>query len=514
MSQSNNFEPDILSERGKLQSIWESFTTDINNADIVIECMNTKIIPYLTLDNPDYKDMIHKFHQVVESVSPNYDHYSFMKNLDNSLSEYVIDDKKCTNNKINVSGKMLESSYQGEAGIIYTLLENGLLDSNEVQSLLDNQSLELSTTANRIISMCGRGEPPSNNNGSRGVRKASPLKLEDFGTDTSRILECVERFITEDVDLFPNSPPEVCNMLFPREDFDSQVLYSQDNYISNLANYDIISATTKYIEDSFNADKETSTYILTTLISHLKDFINKFDKRVCLVLYMATLMVLKENFKESEGFDNISLNYSIKKELANAFSMYEKVTTTNIPKMIRIPQELSRFVDSLGCINCEDDDDTISNLDTAFNDILSSIDEIDEIMKYYGLCQEDDECNENASLESVAESSLRVECGDSKTREVNSYMSIVNETAEKVHNELNQSLLEGNFNTAASQIALGIALLEQLHDNQLQGSNQVRTLERDIITYQDLVGGQSHDGISNNLVSARSQILNVLKSFD
>lgn len=512
MLQSNKIDMEIMSEQGKIESVWESFISNIDKSDIVVKCIGDKIIPNLTLTNPDYPNIINKLHNISTAMESSNPLYPFLRGLDNSLTEYIIDDKKTTNNKINTSGKMLESSYQGEMGIIYTLLENGLLDSNEVQSLLDNQSLELSATANRIISMCGRGEPPSTDTRSSGVLKASPLTLEDFGTDASRILECVEHFITEDVDLFPNSPPEVCNMLFPREDFDSQVLYSQDNYISNLANYDIISATTKYIEDSFNVDKETSTYILTTLISQLKDFINKFDKKVCLILYMATLMVLKENFKESEGLDNISLNYSIKKELANAFSMYEKEDFTNKPNMIRIPQELRRFANISDCIDCEDDVDSTSNLDTAFNDILSSIDEIDEIMKYYGLDQEDIPCNEQSSIESVTENSLRVECGDSKTLEqTESYMSIVNDTAEKVHNDLNHSLLEGNFNTAANQIAIGVALLEQLHDNQLLGSEQVGTLRRDIMTYQDLVSEQSHDGISSNLTSARSYIMSVLE---
>ena len=519
---------DVLSEKGYIQSaFWDEVysSRNINNSisigrtlDYAIEKTKINIIDHLSLDDKKCMESISLLESYVNDLkslgvtsSPYTD---FIYQLTESLSDYSTINDNVTNNKNKVIDDKFKSYYTDETKILYAMLKNGLIDSNEVQSLLDNQNFEIRTAADSLIARCCRGESPSN--GSSGIHKPSLLGLKDFGTDSSKILECVESFITEGVDLFPNSSSEICKTIFAGKDFDNQVLYSQDNYISNLANYGIISATSKYIENSFNVDTETGIYILSSLLDKLKEFINKFDMPICLMMYMATAMVLNKKIKESDRLDDISMSYSIKKELANAFSLYNKIDSdkNQISKMIRIPQELKDFVVNANLDECDvpfcEDDDIISDIETALNDILSSIEEIEETMEYYGIRNDDSkEVDLQVSLESTGISSQEVEHSGSKIRDIKeTYLGKVEEVATKFHSDLNQSLLEGNFENAAKQIAFEIALLEQTNDNHMS-SVPLATVERDITTYNEMIN-KSSSGISSYLESARSEVIKTL----
>lgn len=503
------YDRDILSESGKVQTLWESYTKEsLKGYEPIIMEATSQLVNHLTLSDNECMPTIRKLHSFVTECTSHGIHnpyMEFMVSLNESLSDYLVDFENLSNKHYNMSDKILESSCDTDLKIAYAMLESGLLDSNEVQSLLDNQNLALSATANDLMVRCGRGELPSK--GRRDVREASLLKLEDFGTDTERILSCVETFVTEGVDLFPNSPSEVSKMIFPREDFDPQVLYRQDNYISNVANYDILSATAKYIESSFDLDRETSIHVLLTLISQLHGFINKYDKRVCLVLYMATLMVLQKTLT-SGGIEDAHLEESIKKELLNSFSMYCKDSDGNQnTNRIRIPQELKDFV-----TNAEYDDELPMDLDASVEEILSSMREIESIMSYYGFDESDLPDVGEGGAASITESSLQVEHGDKAAPMT--YVEVASKESEKLHSILNQSLMEGNFDDATRTIALEIALLEQLDTMGMESANfesdeHLSSIKRDVATYQGMVEASLKEN-SNYLDTARTSIRETL----
>lgn len=493
---------DILSEAGKVQSIWEEYKSDLSLNPIIMGATD-ELMGSLSINPDKYVPILTKINNFVQECLLNAidnEYTRFMSSLSESLSEYSVDYKKKTNNKINTRDNKLSDYCDDDTKIIYVMLRNGLIDSNEVQSLLDNQNLELVTTANNLIVRCGGSELPSRRR--RDVHETSMLRLEDFGTDKLNILECVNSFINDDVDLFPNSPSEVCRMIFPREEFNNQVLYSQDNFMPNLANYGILSATSEYIQSSYEVDDDTSIHILSSLLSQLQEFFDKYDQEVCIILYMATLMVLKEKIIDSEDCE------FIRKELANAFSIYK---TTNNPdsqcsKMISIPDDIKNFV-----TNCDGFKYDGHDVDLLFDDILSSIDEIGEVLSDYGL-----DGNGNIGDElGVSESSLRVEHGTIDPGYNSPYVSKVSEKAIDIHNELNQSLLEGDLNRAAESIALECALLENLDHNAMVSPeilNKVTefvTLRRDISTYLGMLESV-FEGNTEYLESARSKIKRLL----
>lgn len=512
-------EPDVLSEPGKIQSIWHSFIKDVDfdssediSLKVILKEIDGKVIKNLLFGNDNLNETIQRYHDMIEDVHrvgvSESTLMEFYDTLDNSLVEYMsIRKNKITNNKFNVGDKLLDSYCPDESKILYAMLRNQLIDPNEVQGLLDNQSLELMTTANRFMSTyCGR---ESSSDGSYGIQKPSPLTIEDFGTDTTKLLSCVESLVTEDIDIFPTSAPEVSKLIFPKEEFDNQVLYSQGNYMSNVANYDILSATSRYVENSFQLDNETAIYSLSSVMNQLKGFINKFDKKICLMMYMVISAFIVRRLEDNP--ETAGLNYAIKKELANAFSMYKLVESdkdSQLPNLIRIPQELKDFVTTANCDQpvtrlSSNNDDFPEDLDIALNDILSSIEELGATLEYYGIT--DNSAKQEVSLESADLSSLTVEQSDSKIRDLSPYVKLLEDNAMKFHSELNHSLLEGDFELAANQIALEIALLERLDDNQLAESATFETLQRDIFTYEDRVNHSSL-GISNYLDSARSTI--------
>lgn len=522
---------DILSSKGTIQESWNTFkgNTSYDNPilESIINSIDNSIMENLYLGNDNCLSTIGKIHNINKSIkSKNLMETkltTLFEVLDTTLSGYFsINDKYWDNNKINVDDKLLDSYYSDESVILCSMLENGLIDPNKVQGLLDNQNLELKATATRLVNSCSQRESLDSNNEdiTSGARKPLLLKAEDFGTDVSTILNCVNSFINDDMELFPNSISEINRIIFPREKFDSQVLYSQDNYISNLANYDIISSTAKCIENSFDLDSETAIYVLSSLMKQLESFVDKYDKNVCLIMYMATILVLINRINEFgiNEINTISLKYSIKQELANAFLIYnnnkQDGLDNQVSKMIKIPQELKNFVekyyfDNSDIIKCNDGSDILSNLDEAIEDIISSIDEVDETMEYYGIQSSDNKGIEVVSLESAGVSSREVEHG-SKVRELkDSYLSKIEGLATVIHNDLNDSLLEGNFDNAAIEIAREVALLEQTNDNQIVESVILGTVKRDISTYSKMIESSSV-GISNHLVSARSDIERLL----
>lgn len=493
---------DILSEAGRVQLIWEEYKSELNMNPIIMEATD-ELINNLSINPDKYTSVLTKVDGFVKeclSNGVNNDYIRFMSSLSESLSEYSVDYKKKTNNKINTRDNKMSDYCDDDTKIIYSMLRNGLIGSNEVQSLLDNQNLELVTTANNLIIRCGRSELPSRRR--RDVHETSMLRLEDFGTDKLSILECVNNFINDDVDLFPNSPSEVCRMIFPREEFNNQVLYSQDNFMPNLANYGILSATSEYIQSSYEVDDDTSIHILSSLLSQLQDFFDKYDQEVCIVLYMTTLMVLKEKIIDSEDCE------FIRKELANAFSIYKTIKNSDsqCSKMISIPDDIKNFI-----TNCDGFKYDGQDIDLLFDDILSSIDEIGEIMSKYGLDEEDD----MGDRLGISESSLRVEHGKTNPGHTIPYISEASEKARDIHNELNQSLLEGDLNRVAESIALECALLENLDHNAMVSSeilNKVTefvTLRRDISTYLGMIE-TVFEGNTEYLESARSKIKRLL----
>lgn len=528
-------QPDILSEQGTLQSIWDMFTANVDYKKdtntilkVILKYTDGNVIRHMLFGDEDCLTRINQYHNMVKDVQKlgvsRNNLTNFMYALDKSLSEYVsIKDNSDTNIQINMGGNFEDPSYRDQALILSAMLKNGLINSDEVQSLLDDQNLGLLTAANSCISVCRGGESPSTDRGC-GIRTTSELTLNDFGTRTEELIDCIKNLITTDVDLFPNSPSELGQMIFPVDKFDVHSIFRQGTYIPNLANYGILSATSQYIQDSFDLDNETAIYELSSLMDRLKGFMNYFNKSICLLSYMvAGSMIIRYLKTRPTGVSNdpdmVSKIYTLKQNIANAYSMFMKVDEaepSKISDMVRIPAELEDFVKTAGCelsadsLFSDDEDNVFSDVKAALNDILSGIEEIGATLEEgYGIKVSDD-TTVAASDTPSALSSLMESSGIEQARENDSqtFARTVSEAATKFHSELNRSLLERNFENAANQIALEVALLEQI-DNRLINSLEVKTvaesIQRDILTYREKIDASS-TGVSTYQDSANSYV--------
>ena len=527
-------EPDILSEEGKIQSVWDMFTSNVNYQKdantilkVILKYTDGNVIKHLLFGDGDCLTRMTQYHKMVSDVKKlgvsTSNLTNFMYALDNSLSDYLsIKDNSETNIKINMDGNFDDPSYRDQTIILSAMVKNGIINSDEIQSLLDDQNIGLLTAANKCISVCSKGEPPLNDKGC-GVQKAKELSLNDFGTRTEEIINCIKSLLNSDDDLFPNSPLDIGQMIFPIDEFDVHSIFRQGTYIPNLANYGIISASSQYIQDSFELDSDTAVYQLSSLMNQLRGFMNYFNKSVCLLLYMvAGAMIIRylKTKPSNDKLDVVSKIYTVKQNIANAYSMFIKLDEaepSKISDMVRIPEELKDFVKSAGCelfvdsLFSEDKSNICSDVKAALDDILSSIEEVKATLESdYGINVLYD-TTVAASDTSSALSSLMESSGFEQALETYSQTSFartVKEAATDFHNKLYSSLLERNFENAANQIALEVALLEQI-DNRLINSLDVKdvaeSIQRDVLTYREKIDSSS-TGVSNYLSSAKTYV--------
>lgn len=522
---------DILSEEGKIQSIWDMFTSNVKYQEdantilkVILKYTDGNVIRHLLFGDEDCLTRINQYHDMVTDVKKlgvsTSNLTNFMYALDSSLSDYIsIKDNSETNIQINMGGNFDDPSYRDQSLILSAMVKNGLIDSDEVQSLLDDQNIGLITAANSCISTCRGGESPSTDRG-RGVQRASELSLNDFGTRTEEIMNCIKSLLESDVDLFPNSPSDLGQMIFPVDSFDVHSIFRQGTYVSNLASYGIMSASSQYIQDSFELDSDTAVYQLSSLMNRLKGFMNYFNKSVCLLTYMVAGAMIIRYLKTKPSGNNpdvVSEIYTLKQNIANAYSMFMKLDETEpsrISDTVRIPEELKDFVKSAGCelsvdsLFSEDNSNIYGDVKAALDDILSGIEEVRATLEEgYGIKVSDD-TTVAASDNPSALSSLVESSGIEQAQETYSqtFARTVTEAATKFHSELNRSLLERNFENAANQIALEVALLEQI-DNRLIDSLDVKSvaesLQRDISTYGEKINASS-TGISSYRSSAKT----------
>lgn len=529
---------DILSEEGKIQSIWDMFTSNVKYQEdantilkVILKYTDGNVIRHLLFGDEDCLTKINQYHNMVTDVKKlgvsTSNLTNFMYALDTSLSDYIsIKDNSETNIQINMGGNFDDPSYRDQSLILSAMVKNGLIDSDEVQSLLDDQNIGLITAANSCISTCRGGESPSTDRG-RGIQRASELSLNDFGTRTEEIINCIKSLLESDVDLFPNSPSDLGQMIFPVDSFDVHSIFRQGTYVSNLASYGIMSASSQYIQDSFELDSDTAIYQLSSLMNRLKGFMNYFNKSVCLLTYMVAGAMIIRYLKTKPSGNNpdaVSKIYTLKQNIANAYSMFMKLDETEPSKIsdtVRIPEELKDFVKSAGCelsvdsLFSEDNSNICGDVKAALDDILSGIEEVRATLEEgYGIKVSDD-TTVAASDTPSALSSLVESSGIEQAQETYSqtFARTVTEAATKFHSELNRSLLERNFENAANQIALEVALLEQI-DNRLIDSLDVKSvaesLQRDISTYGEKINASS-TGISSYRSSAKTYMESLIR---
>ena len=533
-------QPDILSEEGKIQSIWDMFTANVNyqdddntNLKVILKYTDGNVIKHLLFGDEDCMTRINQYHNMILDVKKvgvsNNTLTNFMYALDSSLTDYIsIKDNSSTNIKINMDDNFVDPSYKDQAIILSAMIKNNLIDSNEVQSLLDDRNLEMLTTANRCMSICSKGESPSNDR-SCGIQKAKELSLKDFGTNTEEIINCIKKLLNEDVDLFPNSPSDFSQMIFPIDNFDVSSIYRQGSYIPNLASYGILSASSQYIKNSFELDNDTAIYELSSLMNQLEGFMDKFSKSTCLILYMVAGALIIRYLKTKTSDDDsevVSKIYTLKRNINNAYSQFINLNETEPSKMsntVRIPEELKDFVRSADCnmdmavtrLFSEDNGDIYGDVNAALDDILSGIEEVRTTLEEgYGVKISTDDMIVAKPRVTGALSSLTESSGieQAPSNDIAVYEATISEAATKFHNELNSSLLERNFENAANQIALEVALLEQI-DNRLirslEVTNIAESLQRDISTYERKINSSS-TGISSYRSSATTYVESLL----
>lgn len=522
MSSLNNIviESDILSERGKIQSIWDSFIESLNlkteQQRFIVKTFTEKIFNHLYLDDEECLDAIRTLwlfsnRLIVTDVFPS-SFLQFCCYASDSLNEYIsINSEFSKNNKFNTLDNSSELSAKDESLILSEMFRCGLIDSTKVQSLLDNQSLELVTSANSLMAKCRRVQSPSINDRTGSINNNSLVTLKDFGTDESRILDCVKKLINENFDSFPESIEDLKQLIFPIKNFNSQVLYSQDTYLPNLASYGILSSTVQCLQDSSELDSDTAIYELSNAMDKVNNLMKECNQSICLISYMVLCStVLRYLNKNGE---NNSLKTLMRDRLNNAYLLYNNLDQTDSRTdsyMIRLPDELKDICSMVE--HGKDSDFTTEELDEALDGILSSIEELGTELEHQSIKLANGLSSNVSTLSSLTEST---QVGLKQVDEKDIWVNKLTKVAETVHNDLNHCLLESDYEKAAESIALEMALMERLSDNQttypLVTNNILESIERDISTYKNIVN-YSSTGIDSYMESASEQIGKVLES--
>mgnify|MGYP003571249328 CR=1 FL=1 len=559
-------EQDILSTSGRIQSIWDTFTVNVNpyNEDndllqLIISSLRTKFINNLSYgyaDSVDLEKLIGQFQDLVDDVCKNTDRNVlsvFLLALANALSKSIsTKNQSSANIEINMTESCADISLPDTIKTVSLLERHGLLDSNQLQSLLDDRSLALTKACTELGQ---RLDTPMKKDSGEDI---PPLGLKDFILNFDEIMDDVKFLCNDGIDRFPSSISELGDFLTKSNELDETKLYHPKTYQSNVANSLIINATNNYLIDCFGMDTSTAMYALSSIDSKLKEIIDQVGQVSCLVYSQIIVKAILLKLIKEENVDLVSardvlsedyLKYThvVKRLESQLKSLIDELDNSSVfvkTNLFRKDQmdEYVNFVRNSHSWDAEDLAEPFNTVEkmykkvhkdfhlddgamnVALDELISGLDDItSEIGKFY-IGERADWDEDYVGISEALSSSL-MESSEQATesqyqQNVNSRLcSLVVESGASIHSELNHSLLDGDLENAANSIAREMAL-ESFMQNitvkdkatmaELQSIKE--SIERDVSTYTGMLNHSVPGGISKYEESATSYIDDVMKT--
>lgn len=532
---------DILATDGKIQSIWKRFTENVSFENTenfvlrtILSSLEKNVISHLRLSDEECETCINKFCRMMDELS-NVVSYDLLVNflcaLSSVLKKYEVMRVKFDDNiTINMRESKADVSFLDGCTILKGMMRYDLVPDTELQSLLDDERAGLDKVFNSIMKRHSGHGSSSTNDGSDA--NTVPRLSELFGTNVDEIERCVRSLLVDGVDRFPTSPSDMTKLLYVVQDSTpNQIgrLYHQGNYVANLGNLKVLAATSQYIEDSFEADRNTAIYILSSADKKLNKLISECGNAssLCLSRLVVLSMLLRYiKMGDMTSPETIHTVSTIKRQLSKLLSdigdspsVFIKTTNPQIPK------ELDDYAlidsNSLWKFACGDLDDLAEDLtvagkglETAVDDLLSDLRDIQRDVTAYCRHSDGGAVPDSAIIGPLSSPVTGSEQGRVEESAVNGTVTILSTLADELHAEFTGALLAGDREKAASILARETALLSKFptydfREDELRSSKE--RLERDISTYTVLLE-RVPGGVNGRLESATAWVASTIKA--
>lgn len=532
---------DILATNGKIQSIWKRFTENVSFENTenfvlrtILSSLEKNVISHLRLSDEECEVCISKFCKMMDELSGvvSYDLLvNFLCALSTVLKEYEVMRVKFDDNiTINMRESQADVSFFDGCTILRGMMQYNLVDNTELQSLLDDERAGLDKVFSSVMKR--RSGSGSSSKVDDSDTNTIPRLSELFGTNVDEIERCVKGILVDGVDRFPSSPSDMTKLLYVVQDSTpNQIgrLYHQGNYVANLGDLKVLAATSQYIEDSFEVDRNTAIYILSSADEKLSKLINDCGNASSLCLSRMVLLSMLLRFVKMGDMTSPNVTNTVteiqrqlsklSKEFGNSSSSFIKTTNPQIPKEL----DDYAFIDSnsLWKFACGGSDDLAEDLtvageelETAVIDILSGLREIQQSVIEY--CRQSDGsfvsgCDAIGSLSSPVTGSEQGLMGENAA---NGMKTVLSSLADEIHTGFTEALLAGDHEKAACFLAREAALLSEIPtysfcEDELRSSKE--RLERDISTYTALLE-RVPGGVNGRLESAKEWVHSMIKT--
>lgn len=535
---------DILATDGKIQSIWKRFTENVDYENTenfvlrtILSSLEKNVISHLRLSDEECEVCINKFCRMMDELSSvvSYDLLvNFLCALSNVLKEYETMRVKFDDNiTINMRESEADVSFLDGCTILRGMMQYDLTDDVELQSLLDDERAGLDKVFNSIMKRHSGHGSSSKVDGSDA--NMIPRLTDLFGTNVDEIERCVRGILVDGVDRFPNSPADMTKLLYVVQDSTpNQIgrLYHQGNYVANLGNLKVLAATSQYIEDSFEADRNTAIYILSQADEKLNKLISEYGNAssLCLsrmvVLSMLLRYVKMGDSSSPETIGTLTTTVAdikrqlsgLLKDIGNTSSVFIKTTNPQIPKELDDYAQIDS--NSLWNFACGDLDGAAEDLavagkelETAVDGLLSDLRDIQQGVVSYCQHSGGNSVLGGDVIGSLSSPVTGSEQGPVEQIAANGTGLTLSTLADELHAGFNEALMIGEREKAANILARETALLSefptQFHEDELRSSKE--RLERDISTYTVLLE-RVPSGVTGRLESATEWVHSAMKA--
>lgn len=482
-------EEDLLSSSGTIKRIWDLYIKNVNfqNRDndilkVILKSLETNAINHLELSDDELESCVTSFTKMIDEVCGDMSQNElivFLMVLAHALSEYTsIKSDTLDNIKINMED-VSKISQVDEFKIMSAMERYGLLDSAELQSLIDDRNLAITTACTNIRHRWGKSSP-SDNEGS-DAKKNPLLSLKDFLPKLDEIfLKAREMFVWRSmvVDNFPDTVSAMRALIMPKEDFDGEWFYHQGTYFTNLTNLKILIATAQFICSILDLDTTTALYILSFVNNENAQIIDQIGQlqgilfSQLMVDAMTIRFLIKDKGEESPD-TTIAVN-KIKDRLCRLVHILEDRSESFVPDevtLFRKSHVIEEYVSSITSAavaseeaSATDSDFSEQEMNAAMDGLLSGVDNVRKAVMETMSC-EGTAINVIGEASSDALSSLvqpSVEQASEENVLSDDEAKAMAECGCELHKELNQALMDGNFENAANAIAKEIAFEQEM----------------------------------------------------
>ncbi len=294
---------DILSEPDRISSIWDKFTSNIDDSEhdeyipIITSTLKSKFIDKFNFSNEKLEDYVNQFCAMVDEICTALDESTFTEFLSvlaNSLRVYGSSKNETIDNReINVSENVIDISRADEIVILSTMERYDLLESNQLEGLLDGQMLELMGAEKMILERLGA--PEKENSGAN----YPSLTLKDLIPNIDEITKlCKDVAHLNDTRCFIQLTDDEnhCDLLkkinIKSPDDIGNRFFHPSSFLSNSANLGVVNATIEYLRGLSELDTVTAFYILNSTNDYLDTIIRRSENHYPTTIFFSQMLVV------------------------------------------------------------------------------------------------------------------------------------------------------------------------------------------------------------------------------